>query len=296
MRYWSARAGVGSEHRPRGVQPARAEAWCHELPGDPRPGGRLSRGMQEPVGVVYVAHRSSSAALEEGEVLIQRPRTLCRKRVGLGGHLLGGLGCNLLIKQMDDGALPNIEQLDLSLNNITEHAVRRPTDAVCTSSCPRLPSGPSTLWGTEDWQLTMVECGYSLPFVSHHPLQAFLMAGWLAKGLRPSLQRLLLGYNRISGLMFANAGLPEEVGGMYSSHVHHDYECHGFVGTPYAHLCMCISSHGVAAQAQDRGAAARPQPPRRRRTGASAPTLLQPKSHAAQPLQERGSGYVHYTD
>lgn len=47
-----------------------------------------------------------------------------RKRVGLGGHLLGGLGSDLLCKAMDDGALPDIEQLDLSVNSIGELAVR----------------------------------------------------------------------------------------------------------------------------------------------------------------------------
>jgi hypothetical protein len=90
---------------------------------------------------------------------------------------------------MDDGALPDIEQLDLSVNSIGELAVR--------------------LWlGVLQW--------VNLARLISHPFcrrlsQAFNLAQWLAKGTRPSLQRLLLGDNKISGLLFLEAGIPEEV-------------------------------------------------------------------------------------
>lgn len=39
-------------------------------------------------------------------------------------------------------------------------------------------------------------------------LQAFWLSNWLAKGTRPTLQRLLLGENNISGIIFHEAGPP----------------------------------------------------------------------------------------
>lgn len=107
----------------------------------------------------------------------------------MGGHLLGGLGSDLLCKAMDDGALPSIEQLDLSVNSIGELAVR-PFGLV---SCSRLT------------------CPVLYHTVCRRLSQALNLAQWLAKGTRPSLQRLLLGDNKISGLLFLEAGIPEEV-------------------------------------------------------------------------------------
>lgn len=46
------------------------------------------------------------------------------KRLGLGGHLIGQEGCRSLFEGMDRGALPCLEQLDLSANRIGESGVR----------------------------------------------------------------------------------------------------------------------------------------------------------------------------
>ena len=78
------------------------------------------------------------------------------KRLGLGGHLIGGRGLRALCKMLDEGGCQHLEELDLSSNRLGERSVRD-------------------------------------------------LAEWFHNGAgRPSLRRLLLGDNQVSGLSFVD--------------------------------------------------------------------------------------------